>query len=127
HGEKLRSQDRPLVEIRIGVNTGEVVVRTVQTGGHAEYAPVGHTANLAARMQTVAPVGSIAASETTRRLCEGYFTFRDLGQTQVKGISQPVRIHGGAWRGGFAYTFQVSQQRGFTKFGGREHEMAAMR
>src|SRR5216683_3855839 len=74
HADRLKSQGRPPIEIRIGVNTGEVVVRTVQTGGHAEYAPVGHTANLAARMQTVAPVGSIAASEATRRLCEGYFT-----------------------------------------------------
>jgi class 3 adenylate cyclase len=127
HGEKLRSQDRPLVEIRIGVNTGEVVVRTVQTGGHAEYAPVGHTANLAARMQTVAPVGSIAASETTRRLCEGYFMFRDLGRTEVKGISEAVRVYEVTGLGRFRTHFQLSAQRGFTKFVGREHEMAAMR
>jgi class 3 adenylate cyclase len=127
HGEKLRNQGRLPVEIRIGVNTGEVVVRTVQTGGHSEYAPVGHTANLAARMQTVAPVGSIAASETTRRLCEGYFTFRDLGQTEVKGISEPVRIHEVTGLGQLRTHFQLSEQRGFTKFVGREHEMAAMR
>jgi class 3 adenylate cyclase/predicted ATPase len=127
HTDQLKSHGRMPIEIRIGINTGEVVVRTVHTGGHAEYAPVGHTANLAARMQTVAPVGSIAASEVTRRLCEGYFTFRDLGQTQVKGISQPVRIHEVTGLGRLRTHFQLSEQRGFTKFVGREHEMAAMR
>jgi class 3 adenylate cyclase len=54
------------VEARVGVNTGEVVVRTIETGGHTEYTPVGHVTNLAARMQTAAPIGSIAASEATR-------------------------------------------------------------
>ena len=127
HADQLKSQGRRPIEIRIGINTGEVVVRTVQTGGHAEYAPVGHTANLAARMQTVAPVGLIAASETTRRLCEGYFTFRDLGQTAVKGISEAVRIHEVTGLGRLRTHFQLSAQRGFTKFVGREHEMAAMR
>ena len=127
HADRLKSQGRMPIEIRIGINTGEVVVRTVQTGGHAEYAPVGHTANLAARMQTLAPVGSIAASETTRRLCEGYFTFRDLGQAEVKGINEAIRIHEVTGLGRLRTHFQLSEQRGFTKFVGREHEMAAMR
>src|SRR5216683_535464 len=47
------------LEVRIGINTGEVVLRMVHTGGHTEYTPVGHAANLAARMQTVAPAGGI--------------------------------------------------------------------
>ena len=67
------------VEARVGVNTGEVVVRTIETGGHTEYTPVGHATNLAARMQTAAPAGSIAVSEETRRLFEGYFEFRGAG------------------------------------------------
>ena len=75
---------------RTGVNTGEVVVRTIETGGHTEYTPVGHVTNLAARMQTAAPAGSIAVSEATQRLCEGYFEFRALGPTAVKGLSAPV-------------------------------------
>src|SRR6266851_4661441 len=57
-----------LLEVRIGINTGEVVLRMVHTGGHTEYTPVGHAANLAARMQTVAPAGGIVISEETRRL-----------------------------------------------------------
>ena len=79
------------VEARVGVNTGEVVVRTIETGGHTEYTPVGHVTNLAARMQTAAPAGSIAASEATQRLCEGYFEFRALGPTAVKGSTPRSR------------------------------------
>jgi len=78
-------------------------------------------------MQTVAPVGSIAASETTRLLCEGYFTFRHLSQTEVKGISEAIRVHEVTGLGRLRTHFQLSEQRGFTKFVGREHERAAMR
>jgi class 3 adenylate cyclase len=56
------------------VNTGEVVVRSISTGeGHTEYTPIEHTANLASRMQTLAPVSSVAVTDATRKLCEGYF------------------------------------------------------
>jgi class 3 adenylate cyclase len=77
----------------VGVNTGEVVVRSIQVGGHTEYTPVGHVTNLAARMQTAAPVGSIAASEATQRLCEGYFEFSALGPTAVKGLNAPIEVY----------------------------------
>jgi class 3 adenylate cyclase/ribosomal protein L40E len=73
HNDELTSRGRPAVEVRIGVNTGEMVLRMVPTGGHTEYTPVGHAANLAARMQTVAPARSIVISGDTRRLVEGYF------------------------------------------------------
>src|SRR5262245_25795275 len=73
YARRLLAEGKIPVEARVGVNTGEVVVRTIETGGHTEYTPVGHVTNLAARMQTAAPAGSIAASEATQRLCEGYF------------------------------------------------------
>ena len=84
YADRLRMEGKIPVEARVGVNTGEVVVRTIETGGHTEYTPVGHVTNLAARMQTAAPAGSIAASDATQRLCEGYFEFRALGPTAVK-------------------------------------------
>ena len=75
YSAKLREAGDLPVEARVGVNTGEVVVRSISTGGgHVEYTPIGHTANLASRMQALAPTGSIAVSENTRKLCEGYFT-----------------------------------------------------
>ena len=73
YADRLRNEGKIPVEARVGVNTGEVVVRSIQVGGHTEYTPVGHVTNLAARMQTAAPAGSIAACEATQRLCEGYF------------------------------------------------------
>jgi hypothetical protein len=57
---------------------------------HVEYRPIGHSISLAARMQAIAPIGSIAATQLTQRLCEGYFTFKSLGPTTVKGVSEPV-------------------------------------
>src|SRR5580704_14038725 len=90
----LRAAGNPPVEIRVGLNTGEVVVRSIRTDdAHTEYTPIGHTANLAARMQVLAPIGSIAATEHVRKLCEGYFLFNGLGPTKVKGVSEPVNVY----------------------------------
>ncbi len=72
YSDRLRAEGGLPIQARAGVNTGEVVVRSITTGeGHTEYTPIGHTANLAARMQTLAPVGSVAVTEATRKLCEG--------------------------------------------------------
>src|SRR5216683_7991580 len=121
-----RNEGKIPVEARVGVNTGEVVVRTIQVGGHTEYTPVGHVTNLAARMQTAAPAGSIAASEATQRLCEGYFEFRTLGPTAVKGLDGPVEVYEVVRAGPLRTHFQRAARRGLTKFVGREREMAAI-
>jgi class 3 adenylate cyclase len=72
-------------------NTGEVVVRSIATGdGRAEYTPIGHSTSLAARMQTLAPTGSVAITDATCEFREGYFSFKSLGPTVVKGVSEPV-------------------------------------
>src|SRR5229473_5329918 len=66
---ELRAAGNPPVEIRIGLNTGEVVVRSIETGeGHAEYTPIGHSTSLAARLQTLANPGAVVISESLRRL-----------------------------------------------------------
>src|ERR1700739_676481 len=80
---------RTSIEARIGVNTGEVVLRTLTTG---EYAPIGHTTNLAARLQAHAPPGSIAISEETRTLVDGYFEINPLGRFTVKGVGHEIHI-----------------------------------
>ncbi|MGZ3512249.1 MAG: adenylate/guanylate cyclase domain-containing protein, partial [Candidatus Binataceae bacterium] len=120
YADRLRTEGKIPVEARVGVNTGEVVVRTIETGGHTEYTPVGHVTNLAARMQTSAPAGSIAVSEATQRLCEGYFEFRALGPTAVKGLNAPVEVYEVLRAGPLRTHFQLSARRGLTKFVGRE-------
>ena len=126
YADRLRGEGKIPVEARVGVNTGEVVVRTIETGGHTEYTPVGHVTNLAARMQTAAPSGSIAASEATQRLCEGYFEFRPLGPTAVKGLNAPIEVYEVVRAGPLRTHFQLAARRGLTRFVGREREMAAM-
>src|SRR5579863_191355 len=124
----LRERGWAPLEVRVGVNTGEVVVRAIQTAaGHAEYTPIGHTNNLASRMQTVAPTGSIAATDDTRRLCEGYFTFRSLGPTRVKGVSDPVAVHEVTGLGPLRTRLQASVRRGLSKFVGRGAELEQMK
>ena len=124
----LRERGRAPIEIRIGVNTGEVVVRAIQTAaGHAEYTPIGHTNNLASRMQTVAATGTIAATEDTRKLCEGYFTFRSIGPTRVKGVSDAVNVHEVTGLGPLRTRLQASARRGLSRFVGREAELVQMK
>jgi class 3 adenylate cyclase len=116
------------VEARIGANTGEVVVRSIRTGdGHVEYTPIGHTTNLASRMQAVAPTGSIGVSEATRKLVEGYFQLKARGPTRVKGLSEPVNVYEIIGLGPLRTRLQRSASRGYTKFVGRESELAQMR
>ena len=93
YSDRLRVEGKLPLQARVGVNTGEAVVRSIKTGeGHAEYTPIGHSTGLAARMQALAPIGSIAATQRTQRLCEGYFAFKSLAPTTVKGVSEPINV-----------------------------------
>jgi class 3 adenylate cyclase/tetratricopeptide (TPR) repeat protein len=128
YSDRMRQEGRLPLQARVGVNTGEVVVRTIETGdAHTEYTPIGHTANLAARMQVLAPIGSIAATEQVRKLCEGYFVFNGLGPTKVKGVSEPVNVFEVTGIGPLRTRLQRAVGRGLTKFVGREREMEALK
>jgi class 3 adenylate cyclase/tetratricopeptide (TPR) repeat protein len=127
YSNQLRGQGRLPLQARVGLNTGEVVVRSLETSeGHTEYTPIGHSTSLAARMQVLAPVGSIAVTDATRKQCEGFFTFKPLGPTVVKGVKEPVEVFEVTGLGPLRTRLQRSASRGFTKFVGREHEMAAL-
>jgi predicted ATPase len=128
YGGKLQAEGRPPLEIRVGVNTGEVVVRSIATGAtQVEYTPIGHTTNLASRLQSVARTGSIVASEATRNFCEGYFVLKPLGATKVKGVSEPVNVYEVTGLGPLRTRLQRSAGRGYTKFVGRNREMDALK
>jgi len=126
-GKLVADGETPL-EARVGINTGEVVVRTLTSAaGRTEYTPIGHTANLAARMQVIAPSGSIAITEDTRRLVEGYFQLKPRGPTRVKGLSELVEVYEVIGLGPLRTRLQRAAGRGLTKFVGREREMEALR
>src|SRR5439155_14315948 len=77
YGEKLRLEGGVIVQIRVGLNTGEVVLRSIRKDDlHTEYTPVGHSTSLASRMESLALPGSIVVSEHTYKLTEGYFEFK---------------------------------------------------
>jgi class 3 adenylate cyclase len=128
YSAKLRVAGNLPVEARVGVNTGEVVVRSIKTGqGNVEYAPIGHSTGLAARMQALAPTGSIAATDAVRKPCEGYFTFKTLGPAKVKGVTEPVEVYEVTGFGPLRTRLQRSASRGYTKFVGRQREMEELR
>jgi class 3 adenylate cyclase/tetratricopeptide (TPR) repeat protein len=128
YSNQLREQGQSPVVIRIGVNVGEVVVRTIKTGeADTEYTPIGHSIGLASRLQTLAPPGSIAISRAVRQLVTGYFTINDLGRARIKGVSEPVEVFEVTGLGPLRNRLQRSAGRGYTRFVGRQNEIQAMK
>src|SRR5262245_17686121 len=93
YADTLRAKGYPPLLMRVGVNTGEVVVRSIRMDDlHTDYVPVGHSTNLAARIEQLAAPGSILVTAYTHKLTKGYFEFKALGQTQIKGVETPLAV-----------------------------------
>src|SRR5262249_28384538 len=124
YADALRTKGYPPLLMRVGVNTGEVVVRSIRKDDlHTDYVPVGHSTNLAARMEQLAAPGAILVTAYTQRLTEGYFTCKDLGKTQIKGVEEPLNIYEVLGVGPLRTRLQVAAGRGLTRFVGRQREM----
>jgi class 3 adenylate cyclase len=128
YADRLRERGQPPLSVRVGVNSGEVVVRSIQTGdAHTEYTPIGHSISLAARLQTLAAPGSVVIGESVQKFVEGYFQLKALGASRIKGVSEPVNVYEVTGLGPLRTRLQRSAGRGLTKFVGREREMEALR
>src|SRR5437867_3488532 len=128
YADALRETGRAPLLMRVGVNTGEVVVRSIRKDDlHTDYVPVGHSTNLAARMEQLAAPGSIFVTEQTHKLTAGYFEFKALGKTQVKGVEEPLNVYEAVGAGPLRTRLQVAAQRGLTRFVGRHSELEHMR
>ncbi|MGE4091449.1 MAG: adenylate/guanylate cyclase domain-containing protein [Candidatus Binatia bacterium] len=125
YGETLRSKGYPPLQMRVGLNTGEVVLRSIRKDDlHADYVPVGHSTNLAARMEQLATPGTIVVSAYTHRLIDGYFAFKDLGPTQIKGVEELLNLYEVVGVGPLRTRLQASASRyGLTRFVGRQREL----
>ena len=122
--EQLRREKGINVQLRVGVNTGEVVLRSIRKDDlHTDYVPVGQSTNLASRMESLATPGSILVSEQTYKLTEGYFEFKALGQAQIKGFAEPLNIYEVAGVGPLRTKLQLSVRRGLARFVGRQSEL----
>jgi hypothetical protein len=109
--------------MRIGLNTGLVVVGRIGDDLTMEYTAMGDTVNLASRMQRSAQPGTIRVSENTYRLTEGYFEFKPLGPVRLKGRAGPVKAYQLGGFGRAKTRFGVSVVRGLTPFVGRKKEL----
>ena len=124
YGDQVRLKHGVPLQMRVGVNTGEVVVRSIRKDDlHTDYVPVGHSTNLAARMEQMATPGSIVISEYTRKLTEGYFDLKALGAADIKGVEAPLNVYEVLGAGPLRTRLQVSARRGLTRFVGRQSEM----
>ncbi len=122
YADELRRQGHSFA-VRIGLNSGEVVVGTIGDDLRMDYTAQGHVVGLAARIQTLAAPGRACLSGETARLVEGYFQLRDLGTTQVKGVKDPVALFELEEVGALRTRLERSRARGFTAFVGRVDEL----
>src|SRR5262245_13132976 len=111
------------VRIRVGLNSGEVVVQAISRDLHMEYTAVGQTTHLAARMEQMATPDSVLMTADTSRLAAGYIQGRSLGPRAVKGLADPVDVYEVVGLGDTRTRLQLSAARGFTRLVGRESEM----
>ncbi len=124
HGDRVRLEQGVPLQIRVGVHTGEVVVRSIRKDDlRTDYDPVGHTIHIASRMEGVAMPSSILVSESTHKLTEGYFEFKTLGTTHVKGLREPLAAYEVLGLGALRTRLQVAAHRGLARFVGRQAEL----
>jgi class 3 adenylate cyclase/tetratricopeptide (TPR) repeat protein len=111
------------IEIRAGLNSGEVVVRSIGSDLHMDYTAVGQTTHLAARMEQIAKAGSILMTGDTLRLAEGYVQAKPLGAVPVKGLEPPTPVYELTGIVPARSRLQASAARGLTRFVGRDGEL----
>ena len=122
--EQLKSEKKmPSIKMRIGIHTGPVVVGTLGNDLRVEFKAVGDTVNLASRMEGLADPGTTYVTEDTFKLTEGLFRFEALGEKQVKGREEPVKVYQVIAPSTRRTRFDVSAERGLTLFVGREREL----
>jgi predicted ATPase/class 3 adenylate cyclase len=124
--EVYRTQGIPL-QIRVGLNSGEVVVRSIDSALHMDYTAVGQTTHLAARMEQMAMPGSILIPPETLSLAEGYVLVKSLGPMPVKGVPTPVEVYEVVGVTTVRSRLQATAARGLTRFVGRDSEIDQLR
>jgi class 3 adenylate cyclase len=127
YAEEVRRSHGITVQMRVGLNSGEVVVRAIGNDLHMDYTAVGQTTHLAARMEQLATPGSIRFTAETLRLAEGFIQVKALEPVPVKGLTTPVEVFELVVRAtAIRRRLQAAAVRGLTRFVGRQTELAAL-
>jgi adenylate cyclase len=124
YAERLREQRGFEFAVRVGINTGPVVVGRIGDDLRMDYTAQGETVNLAARLQQVAPPGGVRLSEATMRLVSGYFVIEPAGEVTLKGLPAPVPTFTVTGERSGRARFDLALERGLTAFVGRRRELA---
>jgi class 3 adenylate cyclase/tetratricopeptide (TPR) repeat protein len=127
YAEEARRAHGVNVQIRVGLNSGEVVVRAIGSDLHMDYTAVGQTTHLAARMEQLASPGTILLTPATLALVEGFVAVKPLGPVPVKGLADPVEVYEVTGAGPARTRLQASARRGLTRFVGRDAELEQLR
>jgi len=115
------------VQIRVGLNSGEVVVRAIGSDLRMDYTAVGQTTHLAARMEQLADPGAIVITPETLALAEGYVEVKSLGLVPVKGLASALEVYEVTGAGPVRTRLQATARRGVTRFVGRDAEVEQLR
>jgi class 3 adenylate cyclase/tetratricopeptide (TPR) repeat protein len=123
--EVQRSHGVPL-HMRVGLNAGEVVVRSIGSDLHMDYTAVGQTTHLAARMEQMAMPGAILITPAVLGLVEGFVQVKALGAMPVKGLRDPLEVYEVTGAGMVRSRLQAAAARGLTRFVGRQPELETL-
>ena len=126
HAKEIQRTKGVPLQIRVGLNSGEVVVRSIGNDLHMEYSAVGQTTHLAARMEQTAMPGSILISVDTMTLAEGYVKVKPLGPVAIKGLAAPMEVYELIGALPLRSRLEVAAARGLTPFVGRQREVEAL-
>jgi class 3 adenylate cyclase/tetratricopeptide (TPR) repeat protein len=126
YADELRRTEGLSVSVRIGLNSGDVVVGRIGDDLRMDYTAQGHTVGLAQRMEQRAAADSVYLTEHTATLVAGYFELRDLGAFDLKGASAPVTVHELIGVGALRGRLDHARARGFSRFVGRADELGVL-
>jgi class 3 adenylate cyclase len=127
YADEVRHSQGVAVRIRVGLNSGEVVVRAIGSDLHMDYSAVGQTTHLAGRMEQLADPGAILLTGETLRLAEGYVEVKPLGPVPVKGLAWAVDVYELVGAGAVRSRLHAAAARGLSRFVGRDTELAQLR
>jgi class 3 adenylate cyclase/predicted ATPase len=127
YSQELRREKGLNFSVRMGLNSGEVIVGKIGDDLRMDYTAQGHTVGLAARVEEIAAADQTYLTEHTAKLVEGYCRLGDLGQFNVKGVKDPLRVYELQGVGALRTRLEVSARRGLVRFVGRRGEMERLR
>jgi class 3 adenylate cyclase/tetratricopeptide (TPR) repeat protein len=126
YAEGVRRSEGLLVQIRVGLNSGEVVVRSIGSDLHMDYTAVGQTTHLAARMEQIAAPDTIVIAPATLALAEGFVVVKPLGPTHLKGVAEAIEVYELSAASAIHSRLKAAATKGLTRFVGRSAEMARL-